>query len=415
MTEAESKPTEDAVSTNAESTVDSSETNNEAAASEATFEEKVQAEMEKAKGLKIGEMKLKLQSKGILTSTFCEKSEFVRAFAEIVVKDAERSAVVVEDVEDDEGADSRFAALALNQGDDDDSSEQDIMALPECVKHRVDKLKELDEEREKIMKEYLVERAKLEAKYHASTKPLYKKRTDIILGKMDEEIAKEHEGEGSEEGDKTKGIPQFWVCAIGHMPVVAEIITEPDADCLEYLQDITCDDDENGEGFTLGFHFVENDYFENPVLTKRYEVPNLLLADEPILKNVEGCEIKWKPEKSLLFSEVTKQQRGKGNNAGQIRAVTKKERIESFFHFFTPPEMPSMDEMNEQEADRLEVAFNMDYDIAQAIRSHIIPKAVLWFSGHAMEQEMETAMQGMKWPADGSAPGGDETPECKQS
>jgi hypothetical protein len=273
--------------------------------------------MEKAKDMKIGELKMKLMSKGVLTSTFCEKSEFVRAYAEAVVNEAEQAALVVEDASDDEDGDPRLPAFARNLGgEDDDDSEHDVMAqLPLCVKHRVNKLKELHEEREKTLKEYLAERAKLEAKYHELTKPLYGKRADIILGKMDEDIAKENEGEGDNEKDggagqeeKVKGIPQFWVCALGHMDVVAGLITEQDVDCLEHLEDITCVNDENGEGFTLDFHFAPNDYFENKVLTKKYEVPNLLLGDEPILKNVEGCEINWKSGQSLTYREVTKTQ-----------------------------------------------------------------------------------------------------------
>jgi nucleosome assembly protein 1-like 1 len=141
-----------------------------------------------------------------------------------------------------------------------------------------------------------------------------------------------------------------------------------------------------------------------------------LLADEPILKNVKGCEIQWKPGKSLTFLEVTKQQRGKGKNAGQLRTVTRKERVESFFHFFTPPKMPNLENMDEEEAIRLEAAFNEDYDFAQAFRSHIIPKAVMWFTGDALEKEMEEAMEGMEWPPGVNAsPSGDENPECKQS
>lgn len=110
-------------------------------------------------------------------------------------------------------------------------------------------------------------------------------------------------------------------------------------------------------------------------------MPNLLLADEPILKNVEGCEINWKEGKCLTFGEVVKKQRGKGKFEGQIRTVKSKVKLDSFFHFFTAPKMPSLDTMNEEEAERLEQAFNEDYDIAQAFRSHIIPKAVLWFTG----------------------------------
>ena len=37
--------------------------------------------------------------------------------------------------------------------------------------------------------------------------------------------------------------------------------------------------------------------------------------------------------------------------------------------------------MNEDTADAIEEAFDSDYDVAQAFRSHIIPKAVLWFTG----------------------------------
>ena len=43
--------------------------------------------------------------------------------------------------------------------------------------------------------------------------------------------------------------------------------------------------------------------------------------------------------------------------------------------------MPRLEDMDEQEANRLEKAFDEDYDIAQAFRSHIIPKAALWFTG----------------------------------
>lgn len=348
-----------------------------------TFEEKVAAEMEEAKDMKIGDLKLKLMAMGVLTHAFCEKSEFVRAYAEATVKKAEQAAVVVVEADVDEDEDD----AAENEADEEveDDEDQDPMAeLPGYVKQRVKKLTELNDEREKAMEGYLKERAVLEAKYQALCRPLYEKRSEIISGKMDDNITKENEGEEQpeeEDGERVAGVPQFWVCALGHMDVVAELITEQDVDCLEHLQDITCDDDENGEGFTIKFHFGPNDYFENSVLIKRYEIPNLLLADEPILKSVEGCDIKWKSGRSLTCREVTKKQRGKGKNAGQIRSVKSEEQTDSFFNFFQPPKMPSLDMMDEEEADRLEQAFDQDYDIAQAFRSHIVPKAVLWFTG----------------------------------
>lgn len=392
--------------------------------SQSTFEEKVQAEMEKAKDMKIGELKLKLQAQGVLTSTFCEKAEFVRAYAESVVRAAEKpnpfanlantkqhlSRNKDEEVDDDDDDDY----------DDDDEQEGMESHLPQYVQRRVEKLKELHEERERGLKEYLAERAKLEAKYQALAQPLYGKRADIIAGKLDEEIDNANkngleDGDG-EDSDKVKGIPQFWVLALAHMEVVADLLTEEDIACLDSLEDIKCIDNEDGQGFTLSFHFAENDYFENTVLTKKYDVPNLLLGDEPILKNVEGCEIQWKKGKCLTSSQVTHKQRGKGKNAGQVRTVVKNENRESFFHFFSPPKMPNIDNMSEEEAVQLEATFDADYDIAQAFRSHIIPKAILWYTGQAMEHEMDAALDGLQWPQDGRNKASDgDTPECKQS
>jgi nucleosome assembly protein 1-like 1 len=276
----------------------------------------------------------------------------------------------------------------------------------------------MNDEREDLMKEYLKERAQLEMKYHQLAQPLYEKRKNIIVGHVDvdDNERKGHQQEQSE-GETTteKGVPQFWVVAISQMPVTGELVSEEDVDCLGFLEDIRCIDHENGEGFTLEFHFAPNEYFHNSVLTKRYDVPNLLLGDEPILKNVEGCEIQWKsPGKILTSKEITKQQRGKGKNAGQIRTVTKSEKCDSFFHFFSPPKMPSLESIqNEEDAARLESLFDEDYDVAQAFRSHIAPKAVMWFAGDAMEKEMEAAMEGMEFPT--GVAEGDENPECKQS
>jgi nucleosome assembly protein 1-like 1 len=373
-------------------------------------EDKLQDVIDSIKDMKISELKMKLMSKGILTSTFCEKHEFVRAYAELLVKERnEEKEPQVSSANDDD-----------HESDDDYDIDSNIMMdkLPEEVKRRVDVLKKMNDEREDLMKEYLKERAQLETKYHQLAQPLYEKRKNIIVGHVDvdDNERKGHQQEQSE-GETTteKGVPQFWVVAISQMPVTGELVSEEDVDCLGFLEDIRCIDYENGEGFTLEFHFAPNEYFHNSVLTKRYDVPNLLLGDEPILKNVEGCEIQWKsPEKTLTSKEITKQQRGKGKNAGQIRTITKNEKCDSFFHFFSPPKMPSLESIqNEEDAARLESLFDEDYDVAQAFRSHIVPKAVMWFAGDAMEKEMEAAMEGMEFPT--GVAEGDENPECKQS
>ena len=273
-----------------------------------------------------------------------------------------------------------------DEDDDDDDEDDPMKDLPPAVVARVEQLQELNAERETIMMSYLEERAALELKYRQLCQPLYDQRAAIVQGGN-------HKNNTEESGEQ--GIPQFWVCAMGHEEDVAELLTEEDVDCLEYLTDITCRDFEDGKGFELQFHFAEqNPYFTNQVLTKTYDVPNLLVADEPILKNVQGCEIHWKEGKCLTYRTTKKKQRGKGKHSGQIRTVAKQERKDSFFHFFLPPKLPSMEDMDEDEADRLEEAFDADYDVAQAFRLHIVPKAVLWFTGQGDAAEMQMVMIG---------------------
>lgn len=329
---------------------------------------------------------------------------------------------------------------AGSEYDDDDDDDENFMAmLPSCVKNRVEKLKELNTKKVKITEDYLLERAALEKKFNQLYAPLYAERAEVVNGKHDEQIEKQAAlngkvgnsvDESEDESVNLIGVPEFWSCAMANFEIVSELLTESDNDCLLNLEDIQCEDFDDGKGFTLTFHFKDNDFFTNRVLTKRYEVPNLLLDDEPILKNVKGCEIDWKPNMCLTFRETLKKQRNKsGKRAGQIRTVKKKERSESFFHFFSPPKIPNMKfgEIGEEEADAIEEAFDHDYEVAQAFRSHIIPKAALWFTGEAMQEEIENMMQNGELPSkidstisSTSSPfpppqTGSEEPECKQN
>lgn len=309
---------------------------------------------------------------------------------------------------------------------DDNNEGEDITnvmdGLPDYVIHRVDKLKQLDQKREEFMSDYLKERATLEAKYQAMCDTLYSERAQIVKGEKDidgqqmqitdemgpmnkaekksenamdiatEQIGSLTVGSNNEQDNHSKGIPQFWVCAMGHMESIGSLLEEEDIDCLEYLQDITCVDDADGKGFTLKFWFKPNPYFENAELTKKYEVPNLLMGDEPVLKNVKGCEIRWKPDRSLTFEIMKKKQKGKGKHAGQVRTVLKQERKESFFHWFQPPVMPALEDMNEELALKLEEMFEQDFDVAQAFRQNIVPKAVQWFTGEIVQEDLDSAV-----------------------
>ena len=333
----------------------------------------------------------------------------------------------VEEEDDDEHEDDH------DDDDDDDDEEEDfVSALPAPIRKCVDELKLLNDQREKFLEEYLKERAALEQKYQAMMNPLFDQRRQIISGANDAASKDTDEQEANEvPQDFPSGVPEFWTLAMSNIETLEELITERDTEALNFLKDITCQDFENGLGFKLGFHFDPNPFFTNNVLIKTYDVPNLyLLEDEPILKNVSGCEIDWKDaEMCLTHRVVCKKQR---NKKGEIRHVKKREKIESFFHWFSPPKLPDLSEMDEEEADAIEEAFDHDYDVAQQFRCHIVPKAVLWFSGEAMSNALEGVFDGddnllagqisqaMAQNTSDSSPfpppaEGTEEPECKQS
>ncbi|KAL7556793.1 hypothetical protein ACA910_005231 [Epithemia clementina (nom. ined.)] len=297
--------------------------------------------------------------------------------------------------------------------------------MPEYVRKRVEKLQELDSARESVMEQYLKERSEMEKKFAALLQPLYDQRSAVVMGEQDDEIAKKATmaaakdttaaaaAVGATNGDQppgpeevaaaaVRGIPHFWVTALSNHDTIGELITEEDVDCLQHLQDIVCLDQEDGKGFTIQFKFGPNEYFHDAVLTKTYEVPNLLFSDEPMLKQVKGCVIHWKEgnnnnnnnnnntDRCLTYRKIQKKQRGKGKKAGQVRTITKTEKKESFFHWFeTPPTMPTnMDQMEEEDVDEMEEQFTDDFEVAQALRGEICPRAVLWFTGEAAEREM---------------------------
>jgi len=296
-----------------------------------------------------------------------------------------------------------FSMGNLNLGNDDDDSansegdsefgpEED---MPPQMMRRITYLLNLHETTKKSIEDaYFAERAALESKYQSQFREIHNKRAKVIKGEMDAVIDEEFKKEGgvidaaTDGPDKIVGCPQFWVCAMSQEETVAETLSEEDVDAMEYLSDVKCDSFADGCGFTLSFHFAPNPYFTNDVLTKTYTIPNLLTEDDPLLDKVEGCEIVWNKGKSLTQKEVTKKQRSKGGKkAGQIRTVTKMERIESFFHFFSP--LTLSENMDEEEAEAMEEAFDRDYDLAQAFRIHLIPDAIAWFTGEANDDGEE--------------------------
>lgn len=79
--------------------------------SQASREERIKEQMEKAQAMKVGELKKELEGMGVSTKSFFEKPEFVKAYAEAVV----------------DGVKNKGGTKSRSQEDDYDSSYRDVV------------------------------------------------------------------------------------------------------------------------------------------------------------------------------------------------------------------------------------------------------------------------------------------------
>lgn len=287
-----------------------------------------------------------------------------------------------------------------------------IASLPAPVKRRLKALKKVQLDATKIEAKFYEEVHKLECKYHEMYKPLYEKRTKITKGdhepteeecdwpsdEEDEELADDMKDKAKLEDEKAKpdeekdvkGIPEFWLTIFKNVDMLQEMVQEADEPLLKKLTDITVTFSESPMGFTLHFYFAPNEYFSNSVLTKEYEMKCEPTEDDPFsfegpeIFKCKGSVINWKAEgKNLTVKTVKKKQKHKSK--GNVRTITKQVKNDSFFNFFDPPPIP--DDPNADVDPETQDLLTADFEIGHYIRDRIIPRAVLFFTGEALEEE----------------------------
>lgn len=250
------------------------------------------------------------------------------------------------------------------------------------VRKRVEVLREIQGQHDELEAKFFEERAALEAKYQKLYGPLYAKRYDIVngIGEAEGTANEAAMDQGEDKAAEEKGVPDFWLIAMKNNEVLTEEITERDEGALKYLKDIKWYRIEEPKGFKLEFYFDTNPYFKNAVLTKTY---HMIDEDEPILEKAIGTEIEWYPGKCLTQKLLKKKPKKGSKNA---KPITKTENCDSFFNFFNPPQVPDDDEdIDEDTAEELQNQMEQDYDIGSTIRDKIIPHAVSWFTGEAIQ------------------------------
>ncbi|WPH00720.1 putative nucleosome assembly protein (NAP) [Acrodontium crateriforme] len=273
--------------------------------------------------------------------------------------------------------------------------------LPGPVRKRVAGLKGVQKEHSKLEAKFQEEVLELEKKYFAKFTPLYEKRAKIINGQAEPTAEEIEAGEEEEEEDddeeiqaardeadkkasdaEMKGIPEFWLSAMKNSSL-AEIITDRDEEALKDLVDVRMEYLER-PGFRLIFEFAENEFFTNKTISKTYfyQEENGYGGDF-IYDHAEGEKIAWKEGKDLTVKVESKKQRNK--NTKQTRIVKKTIPTPSFFDFFNPASPP--DDEDEEIDEEIEAKLELDYQLGEDIKEKLIPRAVDWFTGEALQFE----------------------------
>jgi len=214
----------------------------------------------------------------------------------------------------------------------------------------------------------------------------------IRMNKQKKQLKKKKKDEQKKEEEKTVGIPEFWLQVFKNSDVISELIKEQDEEVLKHLVDvrITMQNESESKGFTIEFEFSPNDYFSNTLLTKSYQLRTGLDEHEPLtyegpeIVKSKGSDIDWKKGKNVTIKMVKKRQKHK--NRGTIRVVTKEVQTDSFFNFFTPPTAPEDADAEVEDTDEMRT-LAADFEIGHMLRDSIIPKAVLYYTGEAGDED----------------------------
>ncbi|NXW71590.1 NP1L4 protein, partial [Hirundo rustica] len=300
-----------------------------------------------------------------------------------------------------------------------------IETFPKAVIRRIDALKKLQVKCAHIEAKFYEEVHDLERKYAALYQPLFDKRREFINGEAEPTDAEsewhsENEDEEKLAGDlknavvidekaeetNVKGIPDFWFTIFRNVDMLSELVHEYDEPILKHLQDIKVKFSEPGQpmSFSLEFHFGPNDYFSNSVLTKTYKMKSEPDKTDPFsfegpeIVDCEGCTIDWKKGKNVTVKTIKKKQKHKGR--GTVRTITKQVPNDSFFNFFSPIK----GKLGNSEFRILKICLCIfdedseftlaaDFEIGHFFRERIVPRAVLYFTGEAIEDDDNVCMQ----------------------
>ena len=281
-----------------------------------------------------------------------------------------------------------------------------VSSLPRNVRRRILALKALNRQHIQLEHEFHREVLALEKKYNQLYAPVRERRAKIVTGeqeateedvkhgKLEDEEVTDDDEQGAEDDPSVTGIPEFWLTAFKNHPMLVEWIQEKDEEALKHLRDVRVDylPDQDKPGFQLVFDFDHaNPCFTNSSLVKTYYYKLSENMGDLVFDASTGTDIAWRDGKDLSVTTQTKRQRNKVTKAERVITTTVPD--DTFFNFFKPPKLPELDSDDEEDDEEMEARaaimqdLEEDYAIGEEFKDKIVPHAVDWFTGKALEYE----------------------------
>ncbi|CAI0453345.1 unnamed protein product [Linum tenue] len=202
----------------------------------------------------------------------------------------------------------------------------------------LEKLKDVQDELDKIHEEESDEVLAIEQKYNEVRRPIYLNRNELI-----------------------KSMPDFWLTAFMSHPALGDLLTgDDDHEILKYVESLDVADFKDLKtGYSITFNFKENPYFHDTKLTKTYN-----FSDDGTTK-ITGTDIKWKEGRDPAKNGVDDEKK-KGNKRPWTET--------SFFGWF-----------GETEQDISE----LQDDVSEIIKEDLWPNPLKYFNMDADEEDSD--------------------------
>ncbi|ESN98149.1 hypothetical protein HELRODRAFT_177392 [Helobdella robusta] len=172
----------------------------------------------------------------------------------------------------------------------------------------IEKIDEVQNDIDRLNEQCSDEILKVEQKYNKLRQPHYQRRSEMIAK-----------------------ISNFWVTAFVNHPQVSALLNEEDEEALQSLTKVEVQEFEDVKsGYKINFHFAENQYFENKIISKEF---HLTETGDPSSKSTP---IVWKENKDLTKVR---------SSSGRKRSHS--EQQESFFSWFLDHTDAGSDELGE--------------------------------------------------------------------